>query len=74
MQHILQSPAARHKLFAVHVDAVEAVDCNRAGHPAACSAYSPAMLSMQATKHTDTTIPNKTQIQIQTQAQELMET
>ena len=74
MQHSLQSPAARCKLFTVRVNAVEAVDCNRAGHPAAYSAYSPAMLSTQATKHTNTTIPNKTQIQIQTQTQEFMET
>ena len=74
MQHILQSPAARDKLFAVHINAVEAVDCDRAGHPAAYSAYSPATLSTQATEHTDTTILNKTQTQIQMQTQELMET
>ena len=74
MQHSLQSPAAHCKLFTVRVNAVEAVDCNRAGHTAAHSAYSPAMLSTQATKHTNMTIPNKTQTQIQMKTQEITET
>ena len=60
MQHILQSPDAHCKLFAVRVDAVEAMDYDRAGHPDAYSAYSPASLSTQAIKHTDTIISNKT--------------
>ena len=42
-------------MFEVCVNAIEAVDCARAGHPAAYSAYSPATLGTQAAKYTDST-------------------